>query len=371
VKYYLISGEASGDLHGAHLISALKKLDSKAEFRAWGGDLIEKEGVTLVKHFKDLAFMGFWEVLKNLPKILNNIAFCKKDIMAFQPEVIIYVDYHGFNLRIAQWAKSKGFKNHYYISPQIWAWKENRIKKMKKCIDELYVILPFEKPFFEEKHQFKVHFVGHPLMDYLLNFPQKKSFLKENDLSTTQPIVALLPGSRMQEIQKMLPLFKKVADLFPMYQFVIGAAPSIAEEHYLKYTLNNTLKVVYNHTYDLLQHSSAALVTSGTATLETALFKVPQIVCYRTNPINFWIAKKILNLKYISLVNLILDRPAVLELIQEDCSPNRLATELKNLMESKDKNQSLQKAYSLLNSLLGKGGASAKTASIIYNQIQK
>ena len=222
MKYYLISGEASGDLHGSYLIAALKKLDPKAEFRAWGGDLMEKEGAMLVKHFKDLAFMGFWEVVRHLPTILNNIRYCKQDILLFQPDVIIYIDYPGFNLRIAEWAKTQNFKNHYYISPQVWAWKENRVQKIKQCIDALYVILPFEKPFFEEKHQFKVDYVGHPLMDYIPNHPKKKDFISSHHLEENKPIIALLPGSRIQEIRKMLPLYVQLAGKFKYHQFAIA-----------------------------------------------------------------------------------------------------------------------------------------------------
>jgi len=364
VKYYLISGEASGDLHGSHLIAALKKLDSNARFRALGGNLMEKEGAELVKHFKDLAFMGFWEVIKNLPHILKNIQLCKNDIVEFNPNVIIYVDYPGFNLRIARWAKSKGFKNHYFISPQVWAWKENRVQKIKKFVDSLYVILPFEKTFFEEKHKFKVHYVGHPLMDYISSHQENKKFLSENLLDESKPIITLLPGSRIQEIKKMLPLFIQVAGKFPNHQFVIAGAPSVNRKYYNHLTRNVPLKIIYGATYDLLQHSKAALVTSGTATLETALFKVPQLVCYRTSFLNYWIAKKILTLKYISLVNLILDNEAVLELIQSECNPKRLVLELKKLINSKDKTQ--QKRYKTLFSILGSGGTIEKTADLIY-----
>ncbi len=369
MKYYLISGEASGDLHGSHLIAELKKQDPSAQFRAWGGDLMQKQGADLVKHFKELAFMGFWEVVNHLPTILKNIRFCKQDILQFQPDVIIYIDYPGFNLRIAQWAKSQNFQNHYYISPQVWAWKENRVQKMKQCIDALYVILPFEKPFFEEKHQFKVHYVGHPLMDYIPNHPKNKTFLSSNLLDKNKPLVALLPGSRVQEIKKMLPLFVHVAAQFPNYQFVIAGAPGISRNYYNQLSENTPLKIVYEATYDLLQHSTAALVTSGTATLETALFKVPQLVCYRSSYLSYWIAKKILNLKYISLVNLILDSEAVLELIQGECNPKRLELELKNLMDFKDKTQ--EEGYEKLFSLLGSGGASKKTAGLIYKAISK
>ncbi len=368
MKYYLISGEASGDLHGSYLIAALKKLDPKAEFRAWGGDLMEKEGAMLVKHFKDLAFMGFWEVVRHLPTILNNIRYCKQDILLFQPDVIIYIDYPGFNLRIAEWAKTQNFKNHYYISPQVWAWKENRVQKIKQCIDALYVILPFEKPFFEEKHQFKVDYVGHPLMDYIPNHPKKKDFISSHHLEENKPIIALLPGSRVQEIRKMLPLYVQLAAKFKDYQFAIAAAPSISPAYYKLFTENTTVKIVYDATYDLLQHSSAALVTSGTATLETALFQVPQLVCYKSSYLSYWIARKILKLKYISLVNLILDREVVLELIQGQCNLKRLEKELNHLLNSKDSSQ--QEQYQQLASLLGSGGVSDKTAALIHKAIR-
>jgi lipid-A-disaccharide synthase len=367
VKYYLISGEASGDLHGSYLIAALKKLDTKAEFRAWGGDLMEKEGAVLVKHFKDLAFMGFWEVVRYLPTILNNIRYCKQDIILFQPDVIIYIDYPGFNLRIAEWAKSQNFKNHYYISPQVWAWKENRVQKIKHCIDALYVILPFEKPFFEDKHQFKVYYVGHPFMDYIPNHTKKKDFISSHQLEENKPIVALLPGSRVQEIRKMLPLYVQLAAKFKDYQFAIAAAPSISTAFYKLFTENTSVKIISDTTYDLLQHSSAALVTSGTATLETALFQVPQLVCYKSSYLSYWIAKKILKLKYISLVNLILDREVVLELIQGKCNLKRLEKELNQLLISKD--SALQEQYQKLTSLLGTGGVSNKTAALIYKAL--
>ena len=365
MKYYLISGEASGDLHGSHLIAALKKLDPNAHFRAWGGDLIKKEGVELVKHYKDIAYMGFWEVIRNLINILKNIQFCKDDIVKFKPDVIIYVDYPGFNLRIAKWAKSKGFENHYFISPQVWAWKESRVEKIKKFINSLYVILPFEKTFFEDKYDFKVHYVGHPLMDYISKHEENKQFLSNNLLDESKPIVTLMPGSRIQEIRKMLPLFVRVAAKFPNHQFIIAGAPSIPLDYYNHLIGNAPLKVLYQATYDLLQNSDAALVVSGTATLEAALFKVPQLVCYRTSYINYWIAKKILTLKYISLVNLILDSEVVIELIQKECNLERLELELKKLINLKDVNQ--QEGYEEVYSTLGLGGACEKTANLIYN----
>ena len=369
MNYYLISGEASGDLHGSNLIRALKKLDDKACFRAWGGDLMREQGATLVKHYSDLAFMGFWEVLKHLPTVLKNISFCKKDILDFQPDVIIYIDYPGFNLRIAEWAKKQGFKNHYYISPQVWAWKENRVRMMKHSLDALYVVLPFEKAFFEEKHDFKVHFVGHPLLDQLDQFLHDPKFLSLHQLDPNKKIIALLPGSRIQEIKKILPLFVQTAAAFEEYQFIVAAAPGIATEKYVPYLKNTSIKIVYNQTYNLLKNSTAALVTSGTATLETALFDVPQLVCYKSSALNYWIGKKIIRLKYIALVNLILNKEAVKELIQHYCNHENLTKQLQFLL-TKEKQKQLRKEYTQLKSLLGGGGASQKTAKLIVQSIR-
>jgi len=276
MKYYIICGEASGDLHGSNLMKALFEKDANAEIRFWGGDLMQQVGGTLVKHYRDLAFMGFAEVVTNLGTILKNIKFCKKDIIEFQPDVLILIDYPGFNMRIAEFAKIKGIKVHYYISPQIWAWKENRIKKIKRDIDEMYVILPFEKDFYEEKHHFPVHFVGHPLIDAIANRPQvlEKDLRAEFELSQ-KPIIALLPGSRKQEIKEMLSVMLKMADKFKSYQFVIAGAPSQDFEFYEQFMNKENVKFISNRTYDLLSISYAAIVTSGTATLETALFKIP------------------------------------------------------------------------------------------------
>ncbi|HQW68819.1 MAG TPA: lipid-A-disaccharide synthase, partial [Flavobacterium sp.] len=279
MKYYIIAGEASGDLHGSNLMRALYQEDSKADIRFWGGDLMQEVGGTLVKHYRSLAFMGFAEVVMNLKTILNNITFCKKDIEKFNPDVIIFIDYPGFNMRIAKWAKQKGIKTHYYIAPQIWAWKENRIKAVKRDFDKLFVILPFEKDFFEVKHDFPVDFVGHPLIDAIHN--RKKTnevqFRKENNLDE-KPIIAILPGSRKQEISKMLSVMLSVVNDFTDYQFVIAGAPSQEFEFYQQFLTTQNVKFVSNKTYDLLSISTAALVTSGTATLETALFKVPEVV---------------------------------------------------------------------------------------------
>ncbi len=369
MKYYLISGEASGDLHCSQLIHALKELDSKAEFRAWGGELMEKEGAVLVRHYKELAFMGFWEVLSHFPAILSNFSLCKKDILQYMPDVIIYVDYPGFNLRIAKWAKTKGFKNHYYISPQVWAWKENRVKQMKLILDGLYVILPFEKKYFEKKHQFPVHFVGHPLMDQLPKYLKDPKFYKTNNLNPKKPIVALLPGSRLQEIRKMLPLFNQIATHFKKFQFVIAGAPGIKPKQYRPFIKSSSLNIIHKNTYQLLLNSSAALVTSGTATLETALFNVPQLVCYKTSPISYWIGKKIIKLKYISLVNLILEKLAVVELIQDDCKFEKLVCHLEILLK-KDSLKKVKEDYLVLKEKLGGIGASKKTAQLIFDAIK-
>ena len=369
MKYYIISGEASGDLQCSQLIHALKKLDSEGDFRAWGGDLMQKEGAVLVKHYRELAFMGFWEVVSHLPTILRNISFCKKDILRYMPDVIIYVDYPGFNLRIAKWAKNKGFKNHYYISPQVWAWKENRIKQMKATLDSLYVILPFEKNYFEQKHNFPVHYVGHPLMDQLSKYSRDPKFCEKNNLTPKKPIIALLPGSRLQEIRKMLPIFNKIASKFKKFQFVVAGAPGIDPKQYSQFMKSNSLNFVHEKTYQLLLNSCAALVTSGTATLEAALLKIPQLVCYKCSPITYWIGKKVIKLKYISLVNLILEKEAVVELIQNDCTYEKLVVELETLLQ-KNSLEKMNQNYILLKEKIGGRGASEKTAKLIFDSIR-
>lgn len=371
MKYYIIAGEASGDLHGSNLMKALYKEDPNAEIRFWGGDLMQNAGGTLVKHYRELAFMGFIEVIFNLKTILNNIKICKNDITAFQPDVIIFIDYPGFNLRIAKWAKERGFKTHYYISPQIWAWKESRIADIKRDVDKMYVILPFEKSFYEDKHHFPVEFVGHPLIDAIQNQPiiDGTVFRKENQLSE-KPIIAVLPGSRKQEITKMLSVMLSVADDFSEYQFVIAGAPSQEYSFYEGFISKENIKFISNKTYDLLRNATAALVTSGTATLETALFKVPEVVCYKGSWASYQIAKRIITLKYISLVNLIMDEEVVAELIQEDCTSKRIREELKKILEPKYR-KSLLNNYDLLIEKLGGIGASEKTAKLIVNNIQK
>ncbi len=370
MKYYIIAGEASGDLHGSNLMKAIYDEDPQAEIRFWGGDLMQNAGGTLVKHYRELAFMGFIEVLFNLKTILNNIDFCKNDITKFNPDVIIYIDYPGFNMRIAKWARQKGYKNHYYISPQIWAWKENRITAIKHDIDKMYVILPFEKDFYEIKHNFPVDFVGHPLIDAIYNQSgiDANAFRAENQLSE-KPIVAILPGSRKQEISKMLTIMLSVVNDFPNYQFVIAGAPSQDFEFYQQFISSENIKFISNKTYALLRNSTAALVTSGTATLETALFKVPEVVCYKGSWVSYQIAKRIITLKYISLVNLIMDREVVTELIQEECSTMRIRQELTKILDPEYRIKLLEN-YNLLEEKLGGRGASKNTARLIVSSLK-
>ncbi|EJU26983.1 MULTISPECIES: lipid-A-disaccharide synthase [Capnocytophaga] len=370
MKYYLIAGEASGDLHGANLMRALAEIDPQAQFRFWGGDRMEAVGGKLIKHYRDLAFMGFWEVVTNLRTILRNIDLCKGDITAYQPDALIFIDYPGFNMRIAKWAKQQGIPTHYYISPQIWAWKENRIKAIRRDVDAMYVILPFEKDFYEGKHQYPVHFVGHPLLDAIATRREvsMEVFKRENGLDE-RPIIALLPGSRKQEIAKMLSVMLSVVGSYHPYQFVIAGAPSLGYDFYRQFIREENVHFVSGKTYDLLSHAHAALVTSGTATLETALFRVPEVVCYRGNWISYQIAKRVISLKYISLVNLIMDAPVVTELIQGDLNTRNLKVELDKLLDPAYRDK-LQRDYQALRERLGNQGASRRTAQAIYDSLQ-
>ncbi len=366
MKYYIIAGEASGDLHGSNLMKALKEKDPNAEFRFWGGDLMAKQGGTLVKHYRDLAFMGFLEVAMNLRTILNNIKFCKEDIQNNKPDVLILVDYPGFNLRIAKFAKEQGIKVVYYISPQLWAWKEGRVEIIRKYVDEMMVILPFEKDFYS-KHGVYSHFVGHPLLDAISTLEEinTEDFKIQNGLNEKE-IIALLPGSRKQEVEKMLQIMLSVRPYFKEYQFVIAGAPSLPKEFYEKYVDDN-VHFVSNKTYDLLRCSKAALVTSGTATLETALLNIPEVVCYRGSKVSYAIAKRLVkNIKYISLVNLIMDREVVKELIQNDLNTNNLVEELKKILAT-EKRFEVFRDYELLREKLGGKGASENAADVILN----
>lgn len=364
MKYYIISGEASGDLHGSNLMKSILEKDTHAEFRFWGGDLMASVGGTLVKHYRDLAFMGFLEVIQNLRTILGNIKFCKKDIAQYQPDVLVLIDYPGFNLRIAQFAKSLGIKVVYYISPQLWAWKEGRVETIKKYVDEMLVILPFEQDFYK-KHQVEAHFVGHPLLDAIHNLPPVdiEKFKTDNQLGK-EDIIALLPGSRKQEVEKMLSLMLSVREHFKGYQFVIAGAPSLDAEFYKKFT-DGQVHFVSNKTYDLLRCSKAALVTSGTATLETALLNIPEVVCYRSSKVSYEIAKRLVkHIKYISLVNLIMDREVVKELIQDELTTPNLIQEL-SLILSGERREKILQDYENLRHNLGDSGASDRAAELI------
>ena len=368
LKYYIIAGEASGDLHASNLMKEIKKKDPQADFRFWGGDLMQAQGGTLVKHYRDLAFMGFAEVVMNLRTILGNITVAKKDIEAYKPDAVILVDYPGFNLRIAEFVKNLGIKVYYYISPQIWAWKTGRVHKIKKVVDKMFVILPFEEEFYQ-RYDYKVDFVGNPLLDSLNNLPKvdEAKFRKEHQLDE-RPIIALLPGSRTQEIKVKLPLMLSVEKDFPDYQFVVAGAPSQPIENY-KNIAGNDLKIVENKTYDLLQISHSALVTSGTATLETALLKVPEVVCYKGNPISYEIGKRIVkNIRFISLVNLIMDKEVVKELIQYELTYENIKHEL-NLILNTPKREQILKDYDELYHKLGGVGASERTANLIVQDL--
>jgi lipid-A-disaccharide synthase len=370
MKYYIIAGEASGDLHAANMMKALKKFDSKAEFRFWGGDLMESVDGQLVKHYKDLAFMGFFEVIMNIRTISKNLKFCKADIKKFKPNCLIFIDYPGFNLRIAKWAKKEGITTHYYISPQIWAWKENRISAIKRDIDKMYVILPFEKDYYEINHTMPVNFVGHPLIDAIADRnPTDETLFRQTHELNQKPIIALLPGSRKQEITKMLSVMISVVKSFPDYQFVIAGAPSQDPKFYSSFIKNKNVSFVENNTYDLLSVAHAAVVASGTATLETALFKVPEVVCYKTSWVSYEIGKRLVKLKFISLVNLILDKEVVTELIQNGFNTKRLTTELNSLLNGEMREQQLI-AYHELETKLGGHGASFKVAELIHNSLK-
>ena len=363
MKYYIIAGEASGDLHGSNLIKEIKTLDPTASIKAWGGDLMQQAGASLVKHYRDLAFMGFLEVIKNLPTILQNIRFCKQDIEAWQPDVLVLVDYPGFNLRIAEWAKKNGFKVIYYIAPQVWAWKENRVKKMKLCIDKMFCILPFEKDYFKNKWNWDVTYVGHPLLSVIESFKSTTPLTTDN-----KKVIALLPGSRKQEIIKMLPIMLSVTPHFPAYTFMVAQAPGQDAPFYNRFLMGySNVTLIKNSTYDLLSIADAALVTSGTATLETALFKVPEVVCYKTSKFSYQIAKRLVKIKFISLVNLIMDKEIVREIIQENLTEQHLTTALRNITENEGHRKEVMNNYASLHSLLAAGGgdASAKVAKEI------
>jgi lipid-A-disaccharide synthase len=367
MKYYLIAGEPSGDLHGSRLISALKEEDPQSEFRAWGGDLMQKSGAVLAKHIRDLAIMGIVQVLRRLPTIFRNFRFCHADIEAFKPDVIILIDYSGFNLRIAKWAKEKGFSVFYFISPQVWATRAGRVKKIKKYVDRMFVILPFEEDFYK-KYNYKVDFIGHPLLDNVAEHEKDAAFVQK--MGTEKPIIALLPGSRRQEVKSILSEMLKMVPKFPEYQFIIAGAPTLPEEFYRPFLQKYPqVQLVQGQTYNLLANAEAALVTSGTATLETALFDVPEVVCYKTGPLFYWIVKQIIKIPFISLVNIIMGRKIVAELIQHELNEDNLDLELKKILNSEHR-EILRKDYADLRNKLGNRGAAKRAAKLIVEEIK-
>ncbi|MCX6280771.1 MAG: lipid-A-disaccharide synthase [Bacteroidetes bacterium] len=362
MKYYIIAGEASGDLHASNLVRELKLIDHDASFQGWGGDLMKKEGVVLVRHIRDLAFMGFLEVLVHLLEIMGNLKFCKQDIRQFDPDVLILVDYPGFNLRIAKFASSRGLRVFYYISPQLWAWKASRVKIIREYVEHMFVILPFEQEFYQ-RHGVYADFPGHPLLDVIypgMKLKDRGSFISENGLED-KPLIALLPGSRKMEITAMLRVMLEVIPSFPDHQFVVAAAPSIKEDFYRSLLGEARAGIVKGQTYDLLSNSAAALVTSGTATLETALMNVPQLVCYKGNPFSYEIARRIIKVDFISLVNLIAGQQVVKELIQNDCNSHTIVNELKRLLDP-GQQKDIFEGYSRVRELLGGKGASGRAA---------
>jgi len=371
MKFYILAGEASGDLHGSNLIRSIKKIKPEAEIRCWGGDLMKEAGGDVIMHYKNLAFMGFIEVISNLGKIRDNFKFCKADVVKYNPDVVILIDYPGFNLRMAKFFHQKGIKVFYYISPQVWAWNRSRVKKIKQFVDRMFVILPFEKSFYK-KYDYEVDFVGHPLLDAIqggLLTKKEGDFRNENNLADKK-IVAILPGSRKQEISRMLPTMLEVAGQFPDYQFILAGAPSIETAFYDKYLKSSNIQVVKNDTYNLLQNSIAAMVTSGTATLETALFKVPEIVCYQGNFLSYLLARALIKVKFISLVNLIMDRKIVEELIQREFNVKRLRAGLKKILKDEKYRNEMLKNMGELAEKLGGQGASDKTASLMISYLE-
>ena len=369
MKYYIIAGERSGDLHGSNLIKGIRKHDPDAQIRAWGGDMMQNAGAEIVKHYRDLAFMGFFEVVKNLPTILGFLSFCKKDLKNFQPDVVILIDYAGFNMRVAKFAKLNGFKTFYYISPKVWAWNQSRALKIKQFVDKMFVIFPFEKDFFKQ-YDYEVEYVGNPLFDAIADFTPKEDFRKFARIGQ-KPIIALLPGSRKQEVETMLPLMMSQVYEFPDYQFVIGAVSNLPKELYARWQSIFPVKIVIDDAYNLLSVADAALVTSGTATLETALFNVPQVVCYRGGWAAYQVYKRVIRVPFVSLVNLIAGREVVKELLQYDLTKENLFTELSKITTNQTTRQNQLDGYSEIRNVLGEKGASERAGVLMVAEFKK
>ncbi|MDO3629088.1 lipid-A-disaccharide synthase [Mucilaginibacter sp. BT774] len=369
MKYYLVAGEASGDLHGANLMKALKEKDPDAEFRFFGGDLMLAEGGTLVKHYSEMAYMGFIEVVANLRTIFKNLKACKEDIAVWQPDVLVLIDFPGFNLKVAEFAKANNILVYYYISPKVWAWNQKRVLRIKRIVDHLFCILPFEVDFYKDWGM-EVDYVGNPLLDAVSAFKPNPDFRQHNQI-TDKKVIALLPGSRKQEISRLLPDMIAVAEKWPDYQFIIAGAPSFNQAYYDQYLQGSQIKLVFNSTYDLLNIAHAAIVASGTATLETALFNVPQVVVYKSSTISITIGRMVIRVKYISLVNLIMDSLVVKELIQQDCNPEKINEEISLILNDKIYRDNMLGNYSKLHQKMGKPGASEKTAGLIIKYAKK
>ncbi len=368
-RIYIIAGEASGDLHGGNLVKELKRIDPSIEIRAWGGDRMTAAGAEVVKHYRDLAFMGFAEVIKNLRTILRNLRECKADIQRFKPDAVVLIDYPGFNLRIAEFVHSIGIPVHYYISPQVWAWKKGRVHQIKRVVDHMYVILPFEKKWYAE-YGMNVHFIGHPLLDELQAGGADRIELPAG-MEGAKGIIALLPGSRRQEIAVMLPLMKRMVKHFPEYRFIVAAAPSVPDEVYHELLSDTPIQIVKGRTYDVLRSARAALVTSGTATLEAALLNVPLAICYKGSALNVWLARKLVKVKFIGLVNLIMDREVVRELIQDELNESGMKKELQRLLAPGEYRDRMLRSFSDLRRILGGPGASQKVANAVWKTLDR
>lgn len=372
MKYYIISGEASGDLHGANLIKSLRKQDPQAQFRVWGGDLMQAEGAVLVKHYRDLAFMGFAEVVAHLGQILRNFRLCKKDLRQYAPDVVILIDYPGFNMRMMRFAYRQGYKVVYYIAPQVWAWRTKRIKKLKKYTHQIYTLLPFERKFYQ-KYQATALFEGNPLADAIAAYKPDQAFIETFKKADSRPVAVILPGSRKQEINRIFPLMLQVASKMPQYRFVVAGTPNLPAEIYAKHLQNYPqIELVLNHTYDLFSIARAGMIKSGTSTLEAALFSVPQVVCYRTSGITYAMGRLLVNpqVRFISLVNLIMDSPTVCELLQGDFTAGRLEQEFEKIVNDTPERKKMLQDYTNLQQIMGNGGTSDKVAASIKSMFR-
>lgn len=376
MKYYIIAGEASGDLHGSNLIKGIREVDPAAQIRCWGGDLMKEAGGELVRHYKEAAIMGFVEVVANLGKITRNLKDCKKDILEYNPDAVILIDYPGFNFRIAQFAKEKGLRVFYYIAPKVWAWKEKRVHRLKKYVDRLFIIFPFEIEYFK-KWGINAIYRGNPLLDSVDNYPRatesKDEFASRVGIDASKPSVALLAGSRKGEIKYLLPRMIEVAKRYPGHQFLMACAPSMEEEFYQSIIGKkcNNIRLLFGETYSILRHSDAAIISSGTASLEAALIGVPQVVCYGGNEISYQIARMVVKLKYISLANLIMDKGLFKELIQHDCTPDKISKELDQLLGNEEYRNEMMGNYAKVREILGGKGASAKVARAMTEELEK